>query len=212
MADVDDLITNTAGAAIGWAIGMALVRVLPDPDPPPVADTDPPTIRRRIGAGILDVVFLIVIGLVAQFALLIAVRLVIGPDFLDLSWLPNAQIFVGMIVVGFILLLVVPILRNDRATLGQVATWLVPTPVGQLAHPTRRAASIRFAVRWLPVIAAAYFQPILVLGVVFMYETVTAIVRRDNRTLSSVASGTRTVTRRHLDEQAGRPVGPSATD
>ena len=72
LADVDDLITNTAGAAIGWAIGMALVRVLPDPDPPPVADTDPPTIRRRIGAGILDVVFLVVVGLFAQFTLNIA--------------------------------------------------------------------------------------------------------------------------------------------
>ena len=108
-----------------------------------------------------------------------------------------------MIVVGLTLFLVIPMLRNDRATLGQVATWLVPTPVGDLAHPTRGAAAIRFAVRWLPVIAAAYLQPILILGVVFIYETVTAIARRDNRTLSSVAAGTSTVTRRLLDQEVG---------
>ena len=201
LADVDDLITNTAGAALGWAIGTALIRVLPNPNPPASPDLNTPTVRRRIGAGALDVVFLIVIGLFAQFALNVVLRWAVGPDFLDLTWLQNAHTFVGMIVVGLTLFLVVPMLRRDRATLGQVTTWLSPSPMGTPTYASRRAAAIRFAVRWLPVLAAAYFQPLLVLAVVFVYEMATVLLRSDRRSLSDVASGTETVTRRLLDQQ-----------
>lgn len=198
LADVDDLITNTAGAAIGWLVGTALARVLPDPNPPASTDLEAPTVRRRIAAGALDLLFLIVTGLLAQIALNAAALGIEGPEFRDLSWLPAARTFVGTIVVGFALFLAVPMLRRDRATLGQVSTWLAPSPLGRPTSVAPRAVAIRFAVRWLPVLVAAYFQPMLVLGIVVVYESVSVAVRRDRRSLSGVASDTETVTRRQL--------------
>ena len=61
MADVDDLITNTGGALIGWGIGVLVWRVLPLRDPPGRVDLDRPTVRRRLLAAGLDLVVVAVV-------------------------------------------------------------------------------------------------------------------------------------------------------
>ncbi|HEV8024890.1 MAG TPA: VanZ family protein, partial [Candidatus Nanopelagicales bacterium] len=42
LADIDDVITNTSGGVLGWFVGLALRRVLPDPTPHREADPGPP--------------------------------------------------------------------------------------------------------------------------------------------------------------------------
>lgn len=197
LADVDDLVTNTTGAAVGWFIGAALTRVLPDSDPPPVPDIDLPRIRRRVAAGILDGVAFVVTSIFVQVIVIAAVEAFAGEGFSDRSWFTSLLVGLGTIPVGIGLFLVVPFVRRDSATPGQVAVWCAESPVA--GGPKRlRGVAARFGVRWLPILAAAYWQPALVLVAVAVVEAVTVMVRPDRRSLSAVAGGTTTITRRAL--------------
>ncbi len=204
LADVDDLMTNTAGAALGWFVGRALLGRLPDPDPPRVDDTGPPTVGRRVLAGALDLIIYAVVGVIVQIPIVLGALAVGGADVLDQPWLDVTLLAVGNVAVGVALFLVVPLARRDRATLGQVATWLVETSrptSGDRPRPASRSqVLVRFAVRWAPVLAASMVDLALpVLGLVVVAEAITVARSSDHRSLSGVASNTTTTTRPAAD-------------
>jgi glycopeptide antibiotics resistance protein len=198
LADVDDLLTNTTGAALGWLIGTLLGRWLPDPHPDRAPDCDPPGVGRRVFAAALDVLALIVVGLVFQVIVLVAA---------DGWWLdPASEIpgwvleIIGIAVCGLLLFLAMPILRRDRATPGYLAVWLVTVAVEDRSHPIGPVgAAIRFGIRWSPVVLLATIQPFGALVLVAVVESITVAVRRDRRSLSGVAARSTTVTRLSLE-------------
>ncbi len=55
VAEVDDLITNTTGAVLGWALAQVLNSRLPDPLPGRTPDPGPPDVVRRTTAALIDV-------------------------------------------------------------------------------------------------------------------------------------------------------------
>ena len=199
LADVDDLITNTAGAAIGWVIATILVRWLPDPTPSPHADLGPPRMLRRLFSALLDVIALVLVGILVRGVVLIILRPTAAT--LDESWVSASMTFLDVVVVALVLFLAIPLSRRDRATPGQIATWLADTSVVSNLPATRRQTVIRFAVRWLPIALGAFIQPFVFLFLVVVSEITTTLLRSDRRSLSDVLAGTVTVTRRSLEAE-----------
>jgi glycopeptide antibiotics resistance protein len=102
LADIDDLIANTTGAAIGWIIATIIIGWLPDPTPPPYPDLGPPRIMRRLFAGALDVLTLVLVGIVVRGTILIVFRPT--ADTLEEFWFNTTLTFldvVGELVPGF---------------------------------------------------------------------------------------------------------------
>ena len=197
LADVDDLLTNTAGVAIGWFVGRALIRFLPDPIGDVSPDTDPPRVVRRVFAGVIDLVVFLVFELAAQVVLIEGAIALNGGS--EPGWLSGVLPIMGAIVPGVLLFLVVPLAEPRRATPGQIAVWLAEADLSTSARASTRRVGVRFAVRWLPILAASFWQPVVAIVVVALYEVITVGVRSDRRSLSSVLAGTRTVTRRRLE-------------
>jgi glycopeptide antibiotics resistance protein len=208
LADVDDLITNTTGAAIGWVIATIIMEWLPDPTPPPHPDLGPPRAIRRLFAGALDVLSLLLVGILVRGTILIVFRPT--AERLEESWVSATMTFLDVVAVAILLFLILPIMRRDRATPGQIATWLSNSSVTS-GQPARRSqALIRFGVRWLPIAIGAFIEPLAFLAAVAVYETATVLIRSDRRSLSDVLAGTVTVTRRSLDVEDGS--SPSKVD
>jgi len=197
LADVDDLITNTAGVAIGWLVGRALMRYLPDPIGDVSPDTDPPRVVRRVFAVAIDFVVFTVFEVVTQAVLIEGAITLNGGS--EPGWVSGVTPLVAAIVPGVLLFLVVPLVEPRRATPGQIAVWLAEADVTTSVRASTRQTGVRFAVRWLPILAASFWQPMVAIAVVALYEAITVGVRRDRRSLSSVVAGTTTVTRRHLE-------------
>jgi uncharacterized RDD family membrane protein YckC len=102
-----------------------------------------------------------------------------------------------------ILFLALPLMRRDRATPGQIATWLADSSADTGRPATIGQTLIRFSVRWLPIAVGAFIQPFAFLAGVAVYETTTMSIRSDRRSLSDVLAGTVTVTRRSLEAKRG---------
>ena len=69
LADVDDLLTNTGGALLGWFIGRAAIRFLPDPTPVKRSDVDPPGPTRQTVGFFLDIYTYLLIDVVVIITL-----------------------------------------------------------------------------------------------------------------------------------------------
>lgn len=205
LADVDDLLANTAGAVVGWLIGRALSRVLPDPDPPPVPDVDPPRVARRLLATFVDYVTLVVVGTLVQ----VPIILVFGSrsDAADSEWFGQMLYLVGVVVTSVVLFVVFPLLRSDRATPGQVSTWLAVVRVGTRQPAGGRQIVIRWLVRWAPLTLGLWIQPLAAIGIVAAVEIATATIRADHRSASAVAANTDTITRRSLPDRSVSATG-----
>lgn len=191
LADVDDLITNTGGALIGWAIGAAVWRLLPLRDPPARVDLDPPTVRRRLLAAVLDLVIVsvLVFGVDAVLVFLETSR---GVDVETLGpWFSVVQYSVGAL-----LLLVVPLLRADRATPGQATVLLALSSRSAPAPAGRASVVVRFVVRWLPILV--WGTPAI--AVVALLEVAAVATRPDRTSLAGLIARTATVTHDRLDE------------
>lgn len=191
-ADVDDLILNTLGAGVGWVIGRALSRVAPHKDPEPVPDLGPPTRRRRATAFAVDIILWSTFAIIVQ--ILVDLELEAQGTKVEtiLGW--NHWILLG---TGIVLFLLVPLVRPDRATPGQVSVQVQPI-VAQIGQPpAATSVLIKFAVRWLPILV--WNNALLIVGPV---ELVTVLVRTDNRSLSSVLAGTTTITMYSVREEA----------
>ena len=190
LADAEDLLTNTGGAALGWAIGRLVSRHLPFREPARRTDQAPPHVRRRILAAVADLLLILVLTLAAEVALLLAADLR-GVDITEARAWARA---VGYAVAAF-LVLGVPVLRNDRATPGQVAVLVASARQDDDRAAGRARILLRFAVRWLPILVLGTTGILVVAAV----ESVTVLLRRDRRSLAGLVSGTRTITRDSLD-------------
>ena len=198
LADVDDLITNTGGALIGWTIGALAWRLLPLNDPPRRVDLDRPTVRRRVLAAGLDVIVLVVIVFTADvlLAFLEASRGV-DVDTLD-PWFSAVQY-----TVGALLLLVVPLLGADRATPGQATVLLALASRDGPERARLTSVVIRFLVRWLPILI--WGAPAI--AVVALVELVVVAARKDRASLTGLIGRTVTVTH---DQMHRSTAGPAA--
>jgi glycopeptide antibiotics resistance protein len=183
MADVDDIITNTSGGLIGWFIGLALVRILPDARPVWVPDDHAPTRRRRALGFLLDL---------WTYVLLSTVGVLLWSS----AGLPEPQAVIDRwpvhVTVTFILFVILPLLRRDRAGPGRIATHLALVRTGgDGGRGGVIAVLVRWGWRWLPY-ALFGFVPLVLISLV---DVVVAGVRRDRRSLIDLITGTKYVTR-----------------
>lgn len=212
LADVDDLIANTAGAIIGWVVGWLLRQVWPFHEPAPKDDLAAPSIKRRVAAVVVDGLTLVAIVVITQ--VLAAVAFYESGVSVQ-SVKPWLQTIPFVVAIG--LLVVIPALRSDRATPGQwaVLLGLAKADSTPLAPASQWSPLVRFTIRWLPFLIVGY--PWLVfIGVI---EGGTVAWRSDRRSLSSVLSRSHTVTydqlndvanqEKHSDGAKPRDVGPS---
>ncbi|NNE72471.1 MAG: VanZ family protein [Acidimicrobiales bacterium] len=194
VAEFDDLLTNTAGAAIGLVISRMAFHWFDFTEPEQCADLDPPGLRRRVAAAALDLVAFLVIGAALAAVVVVAVALLgesgaVDGDTVDaIRWVLQRPI--AAVIVG----LVVPMVRPDGATVGQAAVDIHPQGGRQLAMVVKR-----FAVRWLPWIVLPGVTPLLAV----VLELLVAQVRADGRSPTELVSGEVPVTTRFT--AAGAP-------
>jgi len=205
LLDVDDVVANTGGAALGLIGSYIVGGLFPFATPKKVADLAPPTLGRRTLAAFIDMAMIVMLAVAAQGVQLLWVALVDGreaaSDLLDSGEVATVYLVGGAIAVAWLF----PVLRRDRATPGQVTVNIAPA---RLTSRRTSAAvwqvSVRFLVRWLPMA----LLPVLYVLVVPMIEFACAVVRRDNRTVSELASVTVTRTRPAL--RADQAVSPDS--
>jgi glycopeptide antibiotics resistance protein len=203
LADVDDLITNTIGVAAGWAIATLLARWLPDPTPARNPDLAPPTVRRRMFAGVLDLLSLVLVVSLVDAAITGMSKGLTGRDIA--SQFETPVDIVAFFSIAIALFWVVPVLRRDDATPGQIVTWLASVNGRNDRSASAAQTSVRFVVRWVPMVAGLFFlHPVIVL-VVFGYESLSVLLRSDRNSLSGAIAHTVTVTRRSFDARVLRP-------
>jgi glycopeptide antibiotics resistance protein len=186
LADVDDLLTNTMGGAIGWFVGLACRRLLPDPTPEPVPDLEPPSLRRR---GLALAIDLFVYLLVLLGVLVVDERLAEAPDRGTTAFVLISS------AVSLVLFVAVPATRGWRAGPGATSVDLGLRDIGGgMAH--RWSLVVRWAIRWLPFALIGIGAFVIVAAV----DAVVARRRADSRTLSDVLSRTVWSTRRSIAE------------
>lgn len=185
LADVDDLLTNTLGGALGWLLGAWLGRHLPDPTPRPLPDLDPPGLgRRTLAVGIDLLTYLtVLIGL-----LVLDEQVSEAPD-------RGTAPFIGLgLVMSALLFILVPAVLPSRAGPGTAAVDVALRSVD--GGPARRwSLVVRWALRWLP------FVLLGLVGFVVMVviDAVVAWRRADARSLSDLVSRTVLRTNRSVD-------------
>ncbi len=188
VAEVDDLITNTTGAAIGWLVAFILRDRLPDPDPKAVADAASPGLIRRAGAVLIDVLVIFEIVIISA---LIALGVLLAFDATGAQVLDGAELAIDavqLVVLG-LLLVVVPSRRADRATPGTAALHLAVSASD--GSPARlHQLLIRAMIRYLPLLIIGL--PWVAFG---LLDLLVALLRADRRTLTDLVSSTVTVTR-----------------
>lgn len=192
-ADVDDLITNTAGAAVGWLIAGPIGRLLPPAVAEPVDDLDPPGLLRRgcaLGADMLSIALwtlgsTVVVSLAAHGA---------GLESLQ-EWLADGRAgAVCLVPVVMASVVAMPLLRPGRATPGQ-ATFALAVVDHRTGGPARtRSVLWRAVVWWVPatvlLLSGYWWVPPVVAGGLGLL----ARFRSDRLSLLGLAGGTRTVT------------------
>ncbi|MGW4469987.1 VanZ family protein [Nonomuraea sp. NPDC004354] len=153
--DLDDLIINTAGAGLGWALGVPAARLLPDPWPAPVPDLAPPTIGRLTLAMLLDgVVWFFASPLFGLLAVQAHRLLTGGPmpaDALLRDLLPG----LSYAVTGLVIFILIPAAREDGATPGRASVHVTfrDAQTGRPAPALRRLA--RSGAPYLALLAGA---------------------------------------------------------
>ncbi|MFI6320637.1 VanZ family protein [Nonomuraea sp. NPDC050556] len=176
--DVDDLLTNTVGTAVGWVLAVPLLKVLPAAWPRPRADTAPPGLVRRGLGNLLDLALWWLLAGVAWVGL-------------ELAGVTSELVSdLVLYVIGFVVLLGIPLLRRDRSGPGRASLHLA-----LVGGRGRLAVLIRFAVFWLPFVVLFAFEAVLLIALLAVAHLVVVLVRTDRRSIAGLAAGTRTVTR-----------------
>lgn len=188
LADIDDVITNTSGGVIGWFIGLALRRVLPDPLPRREPDPGPPgPVRQAVGV-LLDLQVYVVV----QVGLFVIATATIGSR-VDL----NARYGFGVMVtaVTLILFVIIPMMRKDRASPGLASVHLAVVRKADDGRPAQLwSIVVRWIVRWLPV----SFFGLAALVVILPIEGLVSWRAGQHRSIASMLSRTVLVTRESL--------------
>ena len=190
LADVDDVITNTSGGVLGWFIGLALRRVLPDPTPHREPDPGPPgPVRQAVGV-LLDVQIYLVVQ-IGVFALA-------NPALQGIIDLNSRYVFEVLVtLVTLTLFVFIPMLRGDRASPGLASVHLAVVRKGDHALPAALwSVIVRWMVRWLPVT----FFGLAALLVILPIEAIVSWRAGQHRSIASMLSRTLLVTR----ESVGR--------
>lgn len=190
LADVDDLLTNTLGGVLGWFVGLACRRLLPDPAPAPRPDLDPPSLRRRLLSAVIDAFVYVVVLL----GILVADEILAEAP--DRGTLPFIVISIGVTLLLFV---AVPAARRRRSTLGAATVLLV-----QVRDDDRPAGLtallVVWVLRWLPIALVG----LAALPIVLAIDGLVAWRRSDSRSLVEVVAGLRVVTEQQR-EAATRP-------
>lgn len=158
--DVDDLIWNTSGAALGWIISRVLGKVLCSPEPGHVEVTHNPGFVRRIVALWIDFTLVLCVIAVAASIVGVVVRITgVGAIGVVLAWyIPYAAL-----VCVILLEIILPWLR-DGQTLGGAFV--------HMSFETKRREGAKrawfYAIRLVALCAAFVFPfPVAVLLVIF---------------------------------------------
>lgn len=203
LAEVDDLITNTTGAGLGWLLGRAMMPWLPKYERAEQPDLNPPELVRRGSALLLDVLILTIVTATVELAIALGVWDLFGREAFDTLWFIEIELIAGGLLPSLALFLLVPLIRHDRATPGQVCTWLANT--GPDGKPIGRDAVVaRFASRWLVWMVLVVIEPVYAFPTILAYETLSVVLRNDKRSLSAVVAGSWSTTRRSLVEVKGK--------
>ncbi|MEV4350940.1 VanZ family protein [Actinoplanes sp. NPDC049596] len=199
VADVGDLIVNTAGTVLGGMLALATSRLLPAPEPQWVPDLAQPGLARRALAHGADLLIAFLGGSVTAIVLFFA-----G---VEVSAVPL------VVLATAVTTLLAPLVRRDRATLGQVTFLLAPEPARAV-----RSVLLRYAVWWLPVGVLAATDRLAVLLLLAVVAVLAARSRADRRSVLELVTGTTTVTRPTWDQMIGgstpqpaRPADPAAS-
>ncbi|MFD0206132.1 MULTISPECIES: VanZ family protein [Saccharothrix] len=205
IADVDDLMTNTAGTVVGWLLARWVGRWLPAAVPEPVADTGPPGLVRRGLAFAGDLLTMALVQIACRVVLVLVGE---GTGTHRLTDLAVSDWFGAVlgVLVPVVSTVVVPLLRADRATPGQVAFNLALTDARSGGMAPARAVVLRFVVWWLPVlllISTGHGGVVLFAAVVV---GLAARSRTDRRGLLGLISATDTTTARVLRSARESPT------
>ncbi|WP_062290676.1 VanZ family protein [Demequina phytophila] len=199
--DVDDLLLNTAGGAVGLALSRVVARTA-FANPAAAADLDAPGVTRRAAALLVDLLLVGTATFLTSAALLavLTARASIE-DARGALENPVTAILLGL-ASGAAMALLPSLLTRDRTTPGQLLLDLAPVAVDDGARPPAARILARWAVRWATWgIVPSLLPPLLVA------ELLTVIARRDRRSLSDLVSGTTMVTRTALRaERAEEPA------
>jgi len=176
LLDVDDLIVNTLGAAMGVLLSTAVVRRFAWSHPTPMHDIDRPTLARRFIAAGIDAGLVLSVWLVGE----IGWHAVTDNDGPDLLLGPLAVVVVA---------LVFPALRRDRATPGQVIVNVAPTRGEESTErPSLTAILVRAVVRWTGLVLFG----LIGLAVTTVAELIAAALSRSHNSLSGLIAKTTT--------------------
>lgn len=182
LADVDDLLTNTAGAMLGWLIGRAAIRFLPDPTPVKRSDIDPPGPTRQTVGFFLDIYTYLLFDVIVIITLGL-----LGFDLLEQPGWP----IVLPATVSLVMFVLIPRLRRDRAGPGIAAVHLAVVHANKTSTPATLTA---FVVRWLIVWLPAAVVGVWWLAVCLVIDGVTTWRSSDHRPLTLRLARTRQVT------------------
>ncbi|MFE9750591.1 VanZ family protein [Saccharothrix saharensis] len=205
VADVDDLMTNTAGAVLGWLLARWVGRLLPPAVPEPVPDTGRPGLPRRGFAFAGDLLTLTLVQFACRVVLVLIGEGTGTPGLTELAasdWFGAA---LG-VLVPVVATVVVPLLRADRATPGQIAFHLALADARTGGRAPARAVVLRFVFWWLPVLLLISTGHG---GVVFFAALVVGLAARsrtDRRSLLGLISTTNTTTTSVLRSEHACPT------
>ncbi|WP_062518020.1 VanZ family protein [Demequina gelatinilytica] len=192
--DLGDVLLNTIGGAIGLAASVGIAR-LAFARPRPVPDLEPPSRARRALAVLVDVTLVVGLALAtaatAQAIIARSDTLAHAQERIGMPWVEIAIDVTAAAAVT----LVPSLIRRDRATLGELLLNVAPATVAGVGHPPARRMLARWATRWLPWALVPSLLPAILLA-----EALVAVTRKDGRSLSSLVSGTATLTRPALAE------------
>lgn len=196
VGDVDDVLTNTAGALLGAALAPAVLRWMPA-----AAELHegrgrarPVTVWRRWSAMVVDLGAYAFVG----FAAVVSYRLALLATGHEIPLRNGWPEWVATVVVPTLLVVVGPVVAGSGASLGQRALWLVPDWPGRprVADRLRRclgtagALAVVHAVATAPHLPASASSAVSAATTLLLVAAVAGVpLTRDRRGLSGLVAG-----------------------